>query len=192
MPSIVKPIPLRYINRRMQEWAGAEIKMKHIRVSCQDGGIKMATDEKGNSTYRKLDIAIEYLDLAMQQYMSEQNYFCCIHLAAAAEELFGRHLRDEERIHTISVKAQQVMHLLEAGDSQKKNDAKKVLLNSKNSVKHMSNDGDNAIDINLVAEAEFWIEQALINFHKLGYPKSKTLWRFEDYQSNSVKAIVRP
>ena len=42
--------------------------------------------------FTKLAIACEYLDLAMQLYVEQENYFCAIHLAAAAEELFGSHL----------------------------------------------------------------------------------------------------
>jgi hypothetical protein len=63
----------------------------------------------------KLAIACEYLDLAMQLYIEERNYFCAIHLAAAAEELFGGHLPEQERMHTITWKAQRALHNLETG-----------------------------------------------------------------------------
>ena len=43
----------------------------------------------------KLEIAREYLELAMQLYVERRNYFCAIHLAAAAAELFDRHLPEE-------------------------------------------------------------------------------------------------
>jgi hypothetical protein len=37
---------------------------------------------------RKLNIAVEYLDAAMQMYVDQRNFFCAIHLAGAAAELF--------------------------------------------------------------------------------------------------------
>lgn len=40
----------------------------------------------------KKDIATEYLNAAMQMYLRKENYFCAIHLAAAAFELFDLHL----------------------------------------------------------------------------------------------------
>jgi hypothetical protein len=44
------------------------------------------------AVYRKLDIAREYLDAAIEFFLARHNFFCAIHLAAAAEELFGAHL----------------------------------------------------------------------------------------------------
>jgi hypothetical protein len=44
-----------------------------------------------NAVYSKLDIAYEYLETAMRLYVEETDYFSAFHLAAAAEELFGRH-----------------------------------------------------------------------------------------------------
>jgi len=57
------------------------------------------------STYNKIDIACEYIDLAMQCYVEGHNYFCAIHLAGAAEELFGAHLAKDKRISTVAWKA---------------------------------------------------------------------------------------
>ena len=63
--------------------------------------------------FTKLAIACEYLDLAMQLHVEQENYFCAIHLAATAEELFGSHLPEKDRMHTISWKAQRALHVLE-------------------------------------------------------------------------------
>jgi hypothetical protein len=51
----------------------------------------------------------------MQLYIEERKYFCAIHLAAAAEELFGKHLPAHERIHTIVRNAQQGLQDMETG-----------------------------------------------------------------------------
>jgi hypothetical protein len=67
------------------------------------------------ATYSKLDIAREFLDTAMRLYVEERDYFSAIHLAAAAEELFGQHLSEDERISTIALRAQISFDILETG-----------------------------------------------------------------------------
>ena len=54
----------------------------------------------------KLEIACEYLDAAIEFYLACTNSFCVIHLAAAAEELLGKHLREDQRIFTFAWKAE--------------------------------------------------------------------------------------
>jgi hypothetical protein len=60
---------------------------------------------------RKLDIAVEYLDAAMQMYIDQRNYFCAIHLAGAAAELFDGHLPKNTgtRISEIAWKCQKAL-----------------------------------------------------------------------------------
>ena len=48
----------------------------------------------------KLEIAQEYLDAAIEFFLAGTNFFCAIHLAAAAEELFGAHLPKSQRVST--------------------------------------------------------------------------------------------
>lgn len=143
------------------------------------------------TVYVKLDIAREYLDLAMQLYMEKRNYFCAIHLAATAEELFGKHLPKSKRIYNIALKAQKALRILESGHEPENlemahKEAKSVLLSSKNAIKHMS-DAETTISIDPVSEAVDWIEQALINFYKLKMLKSQTLLKFEDYRSEQMR-----
>jgi hypothetical protein len=62
----------------------------------------------------KLEIAREYLDAAIEFFLARKNLFCAIHLAAAAEELFGAHLlksdeESDERIFTLAWKAQKAL-----------------------------------------------------------------------------------
>ncbi|TLG78633.1 hypothetical protein [Methylocystis sp. B8] len=139
------------------------------------------------ATYTKLDIAHEYLDTAMQLYIEKRSYFSAIHLAGAAEELFGRHLPKDERISTIALKAQIGFQVLESGkeveyETAQKTERKKALgitLGSKNSVKHMNDDGsDSTVTIDPVVEARNWIEDALINLEKLNLPKPKNYMKF--------------
>jgi hypothetical protein len=42
----------------------------------------------------KLEIASEFLDAAIEFFLAGCNFFCAIHLSAAAEELFGAHVSE--------------------------------------------------------------------------------------------------
>ena len=44
------------------------------------------------AVYSKIQIACEYLELAMKLFLSERDLFSAIHLAGAAEEILGQHL----------------------------------------------------------------------------------------------------
>ena len=57
----------------------------------------------------KLEIASEYLEAAIGFFLAGTNYFCAIHLSAAAEELFGAHLPEGQRIFTSAWKAEKAL-----------------------------------------------------------------------------------
>jgi len=132
------------------------------------------------TVYVKLDIAREYLDLAMRCYVEQRDYFCAIHLAGAAEELLGQWLAPEDRISTAALKAHKQMTLLETGKTPSDGEARRYLNWSKNTIKHMD-DGNPHIILDPVYEAGWWIEKALVNYYKIGFPKSPTLWDYEDF-----------
>jgi len=43
--------------------------------------------------YKKIDIAVEYLDLAASLWLTNEKLFCSAHLAGAAEEISGQYCR---------------------------------------------------------------------------------------------------
>ena len=149
------------------------------------------------ATYKKLDIACECLELALSLYVEGRDYFCVIHLAAAAEELLGMHLPEQQRAFTVNWKAQRGLEALESNTTPEgpkaeraaKQEAQRVVNLSKNSVKHMS---ETEVDITLEPpfEAAWWLEQALRNHRKLGLPKSPTLWKFEDLRTREMKLVL--
>jgi hypothetical protein len=57
----------------------------------------------------KLEIAREYLDAAIEFFLAQTNFFGAILLAAAAEELFGAHLPEGQRISTLAWKAEKAL-----------------------------------------------------------------------------------
>jgi hypothetical protein len=94
------------------------------------------------AVHPKLDIAVEFLDAAMQMSMEGKNYFCVLHLAAAAAELFDAHRRDgATSLFEMAWKAERGMRALETGRLLTDKEAKEVVNRSKNTIKHM-NDGE--------------------------------------------------
>jgi hypothetical protein len=144
----------------------------------------------------KLEIASEYLDAAIGFFLARTNYFCAIHLSAAAEELFGAHLPEDQRIFTLAWKAEKAL-MSETGPIPSDAVACRSVNKWKNDVKHM-NDGasrtirgaSRTIRIDPVFAAEHHIEQALINFYKLNLRKSAAVWKFEDHQNREVRAMA--
>lgn len=136
--------------------------------------------------YSKLDIAREYIDQAIDSFLAQSNYFCAIHLAAAAEELFGAHLPVSQRISDIAERAEKAITFkLEPAmsDRDAHRDAHNSVTEWKNEVKHMKDGTSHTLAIDPVFAASFHIEHALINFYKLGLQKSAAIWRFEDHQN---------
>jgi hypothetical protein len=154
------------------------------------------------ASYNKLDIAYEYLETAIRLFVEDRDYFSATHLAAAAEELFGRHLPKDDRISVVALKAQIALQVMEGdkevdysaahdtgGEQYKK--AKQVVVWEKNEIKHMNDDRTNAtVAIDPIDEAREWIEFAIINYEKVktllvywgGIIKSPTMWKFEGYR----------
>jgi hypothetical protein len=135
----------------------------------------------------KLAIAREFLDAAIEFFLAGCNFFCAIHLSAAAEELFGAHLSQCERISTSAWKAEKALKS-ETGKTPTDAEARRSVNEWKNEVKHMNDSASRTLIINPEFAAEHHIEQALINFYKLPLQKSAAVWKFEDYQNDRARA----
>ncbi|MGC9953437.1 MAG: hypothetical protein ABSD21_04060 [Rhizomicrobium sp.] len=135
----------------------------------------------------KLEIAAEYLDAAMQMYLERRNYFCAIHLAAAAAELFDRHLPPEKSGHEISWRAQEILHEREKRVKPQREEVKNVLYGTKNAIKHMD-DGVQTVTVDPIFEARWYIDQALNSAEKLSLRKSPMMWQYRDRRSAEMAA----
>ena len=133
-------------------------------------------------TVSKREIAQEYLDAAIEFFLARVNFFCTIHLAAAAEELFGAHLPENERIFTFACRAEKAL-MSEHGVSVSDADARRSVNEWKNEIKHMGNASCNGLSIDPVFAAEHHIEEALVNFYKLNLRKSAAIHKFEARQN---------
>lgn len=142
-----------------------------------------------DAEYSKLQIALEYIDAAMQFYIDRRNYFCAIHLAAAAAELFDKHLPKENSTFEISRRAQKAMHQIETGNAASKRYVKNVLLYSKNTIKHMDDENSTAF-LDPIFEAQWWIDHALISFEKLKLNKTPIIWRYQDCRNAEMRSRI--
>jgi hypothetical protein len=141
----------------------------------------------------KLDLAREYLDTALKFFLGRTNFFCAIHLAAAAEELFGEHLPKSQRIATLAWKAQKAL-MSETGrvpPDKVAKAARKSVFQWKNEIKHMRNRRRRTIRIDPEFVAEHYIERALVNFDKLKLRKSAAIRKFEDHQARKSARLER-
>jgi hypothetical protein len=152
----------------------------------------------------KLEIAREYLDAAIEFFLPRKNLFCAIHLAAAAEELFGKHLPESQRILTFAWKAERAFmsetRLTPINDKEADKEALKRVNKWKNEIKHMDEGACRTVTIDPAIMAEHYIEQALVNFSKLRrrkryksrLSKSVMIWKFEDCQNRKVRRAATP
>jgi len=136
---------------------------------------------------RKLDIAVEYLDAAMQMYIDRRNYFCAIHLAGAAAELFDAHLPESMRMSEIAWKCQKALFLESGNGTPSNKKINEVVNGAKNSIKHMDNSDERTVAIDPISEAEWYIDNALISFEKLNLTKTPTAWKYQDYRNAEMR-----
>ncbi len=52
-------------------------------------------------TYKRVNLAIEQLDVAIELFLSEKSYISALTLAGAAEEILGKSLNHNERINSL-------------------------------------------------------------------------------------------
>ena len=128
-----------------------------------------------------LEIAREYLDAAIEFFLKRTKFFCAIHLAGAAGELFDGHLQESEQFFTAAWKAEKAL-MSETGTVPSDAEARQSVNKWKNEVKHM-NDGSQTVTIDPEFAAECLIEKALVSFYKLKLRKSPAIWKFEDHQN---------
>ena len=138
----------------------------------------------------KLIIADEMLDVAIDQFLSAENYFVAINLAGVAEELYGKMLRISGKRDMQSqlvddvirdAAAQGVTHI-------SRKEWKKTSVFNKNSIKHFDSEDDRYIEIDAFTEARLTIAQAYQNFLMLEREPTQNTERFLEFAQEFIKA----
>jgi len=119
--------------------------------------------------YPKLPIALEYLEAAIEEREIHKRYFASMNLAGVSEELLGKIVRVQgktdqltEATNTLMKIRENVKHLIDMGFENQK-EFKKIMGNSKNSIKHMNSLNDQNAKLYFEVEDESkWLIQAAI------------------------------
>ena len=125
--------------------------------------------------YSKIDIAMEYLDSAIDEYDVHKRYFASMNLAFVAEELLGKLVRvttGRPDRHTESINTLlEIQSKIDLGFKDRKK-LQQLLLSGKNTIKHMDSANDNKAKLYFPIETEaFWaIECAVENIKLLDIP----------------------
>ena len=119
--------------------------------------------------YKKEDIAMQYLNLALAEYVKADNMFAVIHLAGAAEEILGMIVSINTGESALS-RAQRWMrswYSLGGKNTPANNELNKYILKAKNSIKHINSQADLEIEIDVTREAKEIIRRAIENFNQV-------------------------
>lgn len=118
--------------------------------------------------YNKFEIAIEYLDVASGLFLSNENYFSCLHLAGAAEEILRKYCESSGMKSEQSEYRDWLNRLRNAYELSVKGQVKERN-RPKNSIKHfdIKVDGDAVIDFDIKWEADLMLNRAYRNLEVL-------------------------
>ncbi|MBW4936660.1 hypothetical protein [Marinobacter sp. F4206] len=136
--------------------------------------------------YSKSDIAMEYLDAAIEERELHQRYFAAMNLAGVAEELFGKLVRVAGEKDRLTSTIEDLSYIQEklwgkmGWAKQSPKDLKKLLVSPKNSIKHMDNGADSNAKLHFEVEDEskWMIQSAIRNMDALGLERSEAVRRF--------------
>ena len=120
-------------------------------------------------TYNKQDIAIEYLNLALAEYVKGTNMFATLNLAGAAEEMLGKIVRQngDKSAHDKVVEMFVSWYEIAKKNMPKRNNINSFILKAKNGVKHLDGENDLTIELDLEKEVKETIRKAIENYNKI-------------------------
>ncbi|MCU7874998.1 MAG: hypothetical protein KZQ91_19865 [Candidatus Thiodiazotropha sp. (ex Lucinoma borealis)] len=138
--------------------------------------------------YPKLNIALEYLEAAIEEREVHQRYFAAMNLAGVAEELLGKIIRSgggrdqlTRTVDDLELIQERISEHLEWEQQLRKQGLKKLLGSTKNSIKHMDSASDSNAKLYFDVEDESkWLIQAAI----------RNLDILDIYHSGTVKSFV--
>jgi hypothetical protein len=127
-------------------------------------------DIRGNlKTYSKQDIAIEYLNLALVEYVKGTNMFAALNLAGAAEEILGKivRLNGAKSAHDEVVTWISSWYQVAKKAMPKQKDINSFILKAKNGAKHLDGEHDLNIELDLEKEVKETIRKAIENYNQI-------------------------
>lgn len=129
--------------------------------------------------FDKLDIADEMLERAIESYLDAQKYFSALHLAGAAQEIYGKWLRingGQDFSTTMLDHASKIFEEPIDRKAMKKEDKR-----PKNSIKHMDSESDRFAYLNPQLDSFMAISEAVMEYSLLQRPETANIERFKSY-----------
>lgn len=119
--------------------------------------------------YEKEDIAMQYFNLALSEYVNNKNIFAVIHLAGAAEEMFGDivSINNGENALKRSQRWLRSWYKIIGKSTPGNSELNKHILNVKNGIKHINDGNDLEIEMDLYKEAKQVIRRSIENFNQI-------------------------
>jgi len=130
----------------------------------------------------KLDIADEFLEDAISLYLNEKKYFSALHLAGAAQEIYGKTLRmDKEQNYSDFMLDQVVKIFKKDGIEIDKKAVKKSEMHPKNTIKHINNKKDSFATLNPQLDSCSKILEAIMDHAFLKRKETSCIETFKEY-----------
>lgn len=140
-------------------------------------------------SFKKTDIAVEYLKNAIRLYREGSSYFTCLHLAGAAEEILGKAIEHSEKTYTpeqrtrsalgIAIDTECEVEKIISGRIPKRKDVRTRLLYAKNSIKHFTDLSEEAVCIDPRIEAREMLLNAIYNYSCIFIGEEDSVIEFE-------------
>lgn len=129
--------------------------------------------------FDKLDIADEMLEGAIESYLDAQKYFSALHLAGAAQEIYGKKLRINGGQDFSTMMLDHASKIFEEPIDRKT--IKKEEKRPKNAIKHMDSESDRFTYLNPQLESFMAISEAVTEYLMLLRPETANIKRFKSY-----------
>lgn len=143
------------------------------------------------TTYKKLDLALELLNEAIRQLLDHKSFACALSLAGSAEEILGKTIELRGGVSSLEQRVKDHLMIASAfGSTTLTEKQSKWRLNfAKNAIKHLDGANDEEITVDLEDEAIDMLGRAAHNVILLQLPYTNELRRFDDwYVENCVGA----
>lgn len=127
----------------------------------------------------KLLIADELLETAIYCYLDQNKYLSALHLAGAAQEIYGKWIRSNngQDFSTIILNEYEK----HTGDKIDRKALKKADKHSKNTIKHLDSKGDRFAELNPKLDSFMQISEAVTDYMLLKRSETVNITRFKEY-----------
>lgn len=137
----------------------------------------------GIQTYKRVDLAIEQLGVALRLFLDEQSYASALTLAGAAEEVLGKALEHSGRTNTMQYMYDRLAPAMELmkGRQFKKKEFADEENEARNALKHMRTPEEETITADLEVATAWMLSRACDNYNRLDLEKTDDMRRFDNW-----------